>query len=138
MRIILLAALLTGCSSAWHSNAQDYYNDPNTEIIAETKEVTVTWRKVKDPDAYCRKWHSGSLEDVSKPIKGCSAWSVGMKNNKCTIITGDTKDLELLGHEFRHCFEGQFHKSSPRKPMNSPSMLPMGSTVIPQNNNVKK
>jgi hypothetical protein len=45
-------------------------------------------------------------------MDGCSFWSnpAPNKSNMCTVITAKTTDHDTLGHEVRHCFQGNFHK----------------------------
>jgi len=45
-------------------------------------------------------------------MDGCSFWSnlTSNKTNMCTIITAKITDHDTLGHETRHCFQGNFHK----------------------------
>jgi hypothetical protein len=120
MRIILVLLLLTACSTD-----QDYYDKPTTEISAATREVKVVWRQVKDVDSYCRKYYPNNLEYVNGRILGCSAWTVGVKEERCTIILEENSKLETIGHELKHCFDGHFHN----KPQNKPFMVPPGSGI---------
>ena len=45
-------------------------------------------------------------------MEGCSFWSNMTPNNTnmCTIITARNTDHDTVGHEIRHCFQGNFHK----------------------------
>lgn len=38
-------------------------------------------------------------------LLGCATWS----RKACTIITPQNTTLAIIGHEFRHCFTGNFH-----------------------------
>ena len=40
-------------------------------------------------------------------VQGCAIWN--KDHSKCVIITSNNTDTHILGHELRHCFEGQFH-----------------------------
>ena len=42
------------------------------------------------------------------PPLACAMWNVASK--ECVIITGKRVTHVELGHEFRHCFEGNFHR----------------------------
>ena len=42
------------------------------------------------------------------PPVACAMWNVATK--ECVIITGKQVSHVELGHELRHCFEGNFHR----------------------------
>lgn len=42
------------------------------------------------------------------PPLACAMWNVASK--ECVIITGKKVSHVELGHELRHCFEGNFHR----------------------------
>lgn len=42
------------------------------------------------------------------PPLACAMWNVASK--ECVIITGKRVSHVELGHELRHCFEGNFHR----------------------------
>lgn len=39
------------------------------------------------------------------PMEACSFWDA----NSCTIVVGYKTNNDILGHELRHCFQGNFH-----------------------------
>ena len=88
-------SLLTACSSV-----------QTTDPVFYSKTKTIQWRRVADVDTYCRTL----LPDLptGKVYKGCSQWS--KVTEKCTIVTGLTDNFEIIGHELKHCFAGEFHK----------------------------
>ena len=49
---------------------------------------------------------------IGQKMEGCSFWSNMTPNNTnmCTIITARNTDHDTVGHEIRHCFQGNFHK----------------------------
>ena len=49
--------------------------------------------------------------DIGKKMDACSFWDPAVnRTNVCTIITGNFTDQDTVGHEVRHCFQGNFHK----------------------------
>ena len=50
--------------------------------------------------------------DKGTKMDGCSFWSNPSvnKTNVCTIITAKNTDQDTVGHEVRHCFQGNFHR----------------------------
>ena len=88
-------SLLTACSSV-----------QTTDPVFYSKTKTIQCRRVADVDTYCRtmlpELTPGNL------YKGCSQWS--KVTEKCTIVPGLTDNHEIIGHELKHCFVGEFHK----------------------------
>lgn len=76
-------------------------------FIANSKTTTtsVTWVQVDDINSHCKKLINRKF-DITIYF-GCATWTHNFK--KCTIYTGKTTDETILGHELRHCFEGNFH-----------------------------
>jgi hypothetical protein len=93
--VAVTASFLTACTSV-----------PSTEPVFYSKTKTIKWRRVADVDAYCRTL----LPELppGQVYRGCSNWS--RVNDTCTIITGLVDNHEIIGHELKHCFVGEFHK----------------------------
>jgi hypothetical protein len=90
----LFAILISGCA----------YNIPKEEAF-EPKPLStvmqVRWIAVEDPNRACKRF--GPM-----PIVGaCAIWDFAKQT--CTVITGQITTMQALGHEVRHCFEGDFH-----------------------------
>jgi hypothetical protein len=97
MRYGLLVLLLSGCGS--------FVAVPEDKRISN--DPTVRWVVVDDAEKECVARGS----DKPKPwriITGCAQYG----KYTCTIITNKTTTMETLGHELRHCFEGQFHSKN--------------------------
>lgn len=43
-------------------------------------------------------------------VEACSFFDTKSTNNKCTIVVGKTTNYHTIGHEMRHCLQGNFHK----------------------------
>ncbi len=65
---------------------------------------SITWRVSADPTAECKK-HFPAKISYQGYVAGCAGWT----DNACVVITGSTTTHQILGHEIRHCFEGNFH-----------------------------
>ena len=88
-------SLLTACTSV-----------PSTDPVFYSKTKTIQWRRVADVNAYCR----GVLPELphGQAYAGCSYWNKA--SEKCIIVTGLQDNHEIIGHELKHCFAGEFHK----------------------------
>ena len=95
---ILLGLLLA--TAAWADNEAVYH--PHS--YAST---SITWQTVPDVDVACRHEYR-KLGMRSKERHRFLACAV-RTTNQCLIITGESTTHEILGHEMRHCYDGQFH-----------------------------
>ena len=79
---------------------------------------TIRWIQVDNVFEACdiesKNRGNGGFARLGKGQKmdGCSFWTnpTSNKTNMCTVITAKTTDHDTVGHEVRHCFQGNFHK----------------------------
>ncbi len=43
-------------------------------------------------------------------VEACSFWSGSKRGNSCTIVLPTNTNFHTIGHEFRHCLQGDYHK----------------------------
>jgi hypothetical protein len=91
-------------------NSYGYYEDPHQSFPTSkntTNKTTVTWESVDDVQAACEKGsHKRGYGGFNYPVEACSFWN----NSSCHVITAKRVNFHTLGHEIRHCFQGDFHK----------------------------
>jgi hypothetical protein len=100
MKTLILLTLLTGCTTTFDTRP---VNDVST----------ITWVRYIDPfvlDARCREITKIS---IFAEINGCAEFD--LVNKTCKIHTMNPKSendgiLHRMGHEMKHCFDGDFHK----------------------------
>ena len=76
------------------------------EVREKERTRLITWKTVDDVDSYCRSIMT--KQPLPYPlfiVYGCASWT----STRCTIYTNNVTDMGILGHETRHCFDGQFH-----------------------------
>ena len=77
---------------------------------SQAKTVVISIKVVKNIEETCRKLGSRrSNEPTTKYVEACSTWSLLGGKVTCTIFTPKNIDYWILGHEVRHCFQGNFH-----------------------------
>lgn len=75
-----------------------------------TNNTTVEWRQASNIQESCHKESiRRGLGGFKIKLEACSFWDKNLFSNRCLIITGKKTNLETLGHEIRHCFQGSFH-----------------------------
>lgn len=91
------------------SNAIAFNDDPN-EMFSTNNNYTdnsaIRWVAVDNVQQVCdleskKRGYGG----ISWSVKACSFYNA----NKCDIYTAKRLNMHTLGHEIRHCFQGNFH-----------------------------
>ena len=102
-RWMLLATFLAyGCAQP-----EDYRHFERFSPAAIKKHhVSILWRVTENVQATC----SELMKDASRPYDACAEWPADPAIPTCTIYTGSSNvSTAVVGHEVRHCFEGQYH-----------------------------
>jgi len=98
------------------TNTFAYYEDPHQQFDMThnmTDKTTITFRQVSDVTAEC---HKESIKrgqgGFGYAVDACSFWDGNRVtgSGQCTIITPKTANFHTIGHEVRHCLQGNFHK----------------------------
>lgn len=106
-----VAVLLSACQSmggAYLSatELQPFDALPQNQRIMNT--VKVRWEVRQDVQTFCAQaMRLDQSTAYFTPPLACAMWNVS--RSECTIVTGPSTSHLALGHELRHCFEGQFH-----------------------------
>ena len=95
------------------TNSFAYSEDPHETFDMThnmTNKTTVVIRSVKNVQAAC---DAETLRITGKVfgygVDACSFWNESA--TQCTIITGPSTNFHTLGHEMRHCIQGDFHSN---------------------------
>ena len=98
--VICLAMSLVGCAIVPIPETSDLEEfTPSSKHMIDAPKIKHV--VVNDVAAHCAK-----LTSTPNPT-ACAQWSKTKKT--CTVYTGKTTTHVYLGHEVRHCFEGDFH-----------------------------
>ena len=105
-----LIAILAITFFATTAVANDW-RDPNSRFDARRKmseTIAITWRTVDNVQQACeaesRRRGNGGF---GYGVEACSFWN--SDGTECTIITKNRASMHELGHEVRHCFQGNYH-----------------------------
>lgn len=100
--VLILALISTVAHADWHA-------DPTANFDASkltTEQSSISWRRVDDVKGACTALaKSKGLNITFKDPNACSWYN----KTQCIIITGKKTTIEHLGHEVRHCFQGEWH-----------------------------
>ena len=106
MKTKILVALVI---SAMSLNANAFNDDPNELFDSKnnyTDNSAIRWFPVDNVQKTCdleskKRGYGG----ISWAIKACSFYT----GNQCDIYTSKKLNMHTLGHEVRHCFQGNYH-----------------------------
>ena len=91
--------------------AAENWRDPDAKFDARKKmseTIKLTWRTVNDVQKACEaESRARGNNGFGYSIEACSFWN--WEGTECTIITRNKATLHDLGHELRHCFQGNYH-----------------------------
>jgi hypothetical protein len=104
--------VLTGCASVQGptlpvTELESFVPMPNHARLMN--DVKVRWEVRENVVEVCsRAAKITAAQAWMTPPLACAMWNVASK--ECVIITGKKVSHVELGHELRHCFEGNFHR----------------------------
>ena len=96
--------------------AEDPWDMPFDQVFepdVKYPNIALEMRVVDDADAECRKY----APDINFVMKHCALQYTPRDGiRKCVIVMDkDSVTMGDLGHELRHCFEGDWHIARPTK-----------------------
>ncbi len=91
------------------SFANSFEDNPNTLFDTSsnyTTESRINWTPVDNLQETCeRESRKRGFGGFNYSIKACTFFN----GNKCDIFTSKNLNMHTLGHEVRHCFQGNYH-----------------------------
>jgi hypothetical protein len=79
---------------------------PTTENEHET--MLITWKPVDNVQKVCQdEYKRRGFGGFNYQVDACSFWNFTTRT--CTIYTKRNPTLHDVGHEIRHCYQGNFH-----------------------------
>lgn len=105
--IVLSITLFRSYGAESIENPHEVFNvqKVNSNNIAVTFISTQNIQKTCDQESRKRGYGGFPIE-----VEACSFWDSNPVNNKCTIVVGYLTNFHTIGHEMRHCLQGNFHK----------------------------
>lgn len=90
------------------------WTDPNSPFNADTKmtnSVHVTWMTASNVNKACEaeSIRRGNGGFKGAPMQACTFWTKTPNGYECLMITSKNPTIHNLGHEIRHCFQGNYH-----------------------------
>jgi len=93
-------------------NTMAYYEDPHQQFDMTrnlSNQMQITFRTANNINQTCQSESiRRGLGNFGYSVEACSFWNYD--HSECTIITSPTANFHTIGHEVRHCLQGNFHK----------------------------
>ena len=106
---VLTAAFVVGCASP-DAALQQFHQTENQYFYnsAGSDKITVQWIRVSDQrlQRICATMTQYPIRPGTV-LLGCAGVDLA---GTCIVYTGTNTSHQLLGHEVRHCFQGNFHR----------------------------
>jgi hypothetical protein len=101
--VLFFSLIFTSCLSyAFEDNPNTLF-DTSSNYTAESR---IKWIPVNNLQETCeRESRKRGFGGFNYSIKACSFFD----GNKCDIFTSKNVNMHTLGHEVRHCFQGNYH-----------------------------
>jgi hypothetical protein len=105
--VIVLSMLIANAALAgMEKGPLDMYDITKMMTDSVSVKVVPVPNVQKTCEAESRKRNFGGF---GTPVEACSFWDKTFTGYSCTIIVGKKTNNDILGHEFRHCLQGNFH-----------------------------
>lgn len=110
----LLVALALIVSNVHAAERFDTAENPHEEFSmsrVNSSEITVSIISASNVRAVCdAESKKRGFGGFPYSVEACSFFDTKRTNNRCTIVVGKTTNYHTIGHEMRHCLQGNFHK----------------------------
>lgn len=91
------------------SNTHAFLDDPRRPFDATQnlhQEMRIKWIVTANLQDTCeQESRRRGFNGFNHPVTGCSFW----RGKDCVIVTNQMPTMHTLGHEIRHCFQGNWH-----------------------------
>jgi hypothetical protein len=110
--IVLVLLVAFERPSQYGQGAKAGWEDPEAKFntaVNKSKHSAISWIPVDNLQATCEaESRKRGLGGFGYPVEACSFWS--SSHNVCQVFTrSNATTMHSLGHEIRHCFQGNFH-----------------------------
>jgi hypothetical protein len=106
--LVLIILALTGCATnPTNTVVLNFNEDQRFTTPAGVMGRRIVWVAMSHEDLQKKCLAlTGHRTGAFKMFLGCATYD----QVSCTVYTGTDTNHQLLGHEVRHCFHGNFHK----------------------------
>lgn len=109
----LMIVFLVGCTTIVHQGPQPlkiitFKDDQMFDDTEGASAKTIRWVRLPHDELQKRCASlTGMKKTGSEQYLGCASYNI---RDFCVVYTGTSTSHQVLGHEVRHCYHGDFHK----------------------------
>ena len=104
--VIALAVFATVANASGWDNAEAPFD--GTHKMAD--KMAVEWVTVDNIQTTCEaESRKRGNNGFGFPLQACTFWTKHPQGYVCTIYTKKNPTIHTMGHEMRHCFQGNYH-----------------------------
>jgi hypothetical protein len=109
-KILVILACFSNAAFAYNENPHQPFD--MTHNINDN--IKIEFRQAVNVNQACdEESHRRGLGGIPYKVEACSFWNTAglltKANSTCLIITEPNTNMHTLGHELRHCLQGEFH-----------------------------
>jgi hypothetical protein len=109
--ILALALIVSNVFAGENYNTSENPHEEFSVSKVNSNNIQITFMSVDNVQATCDKEsRNRGYGGFGRSVEACSFWESSRVNNHCTIVVGKTANYHTIGHEMRHCLQGNFHK----------------------------
>lgn len=107
--VLFLLLFLGGCGTVY------VVGDETGNFTAMTKDsrphdlTRIDWDVREDASEYCLSVGGGKRAGLARGARPIACAILYRHESRCVVVTNARTNHTVLGHEMRHCFEGNFH-----------------------------
>jgi hypothetical protein len=105
---VLLAALVATSAMALEDVHAPFNTNKNFTNVTQIRWISVDSSQLQERcNIESRK---RGMTNFTVSVEACSFWDKEGRADVCTIVTPRVTNMHTLGHEVRHCFQGEWHR----------------------------
>ncbi len=109
-KIAAIALLMTATAAFAYGSSENPHQVFSIKRV-HSNEITVNIIASDNVQKTCNaESNKRGYSNFKYSVEACSFWSESKRGNQCTIVLPTNTNFHTIGHEFRHCLQGDFHK----------------------------
>lgn len=111
LQFLVMFGLYAVCSPNHAANTLENPHEAFRFTKVHSNNITVTLITTMNVQATCNvESKKRGFGGFAEAVEACSFWESSSVNNKCTVVLPEVTNFHTIGHEVRHCFQGNWHK----------------------------
>jgi len=107
-KLLLILLMVSPLAHSYSEDVEQRFSMTNNL----SNNIRIVFQQSPNPAEDCERMNRArGFGGFGYPVQACSFWNYNTgSGDSCLIVTGPDASLHVLGHEIRHCIQGNFHK----------------------------